>query len=531
MEEKTKEISLKTQSSWLLFAKVAGYFCTLLLPLLIVRYLSLEKVGTYRQIFQLIGNATVILSLGVSMSAYYFLSREPARRPAAIANILLFNFVMGAIAFFTLLFFPQLAGNVFNNPEITRLAPKIGLVVWIWLFSGFLDTAAIANNEAKTATVFIILAQLTKTMLMVGAVVLFTTVEAFLYAAIFQTCLQTVVLLWYLNSRFPKFWRSFDFRFFVEHLAYALPFGLSGLLWILQTDIHTYFVSYRFGEAAFAVYSYGCFELPLIGMISDSVTSVMIPRMNLLHSEGRKREMLELTVRAMQKLSFFYFPLYAFFLITANTFVVTLFTRNYAASIPIFLINITLLPFFIWTIDPIVRSYKELGRFLLIERILIFAALLAALYFGVQHFDLRGMIAIVVVTVITEKIILTAMVVKKLEFKKSDLSLLKGIGKTAVCSIFAGILTFAFYYFSREPLAALGIDLTQKILATEKVSILDFTSGGLVLSVTFTVFSIIYLFAANYAGIIDGDEKEFAKKLFDKIFRRTKNLPAETSAF
>lgn len=531
MLENSKEISLKAQSSWLLFAKVAGYFCSFILPLLIIRYLSQEKVGTYRQIFQLIGNATVVLSLGVSMSAYYFLSREPARRASAVANILLFNFVMGALAFFTLLFFPQLAGNIFNNPEITKLAPLIGLVTWIWLFSNFLDTAAIANGEAKTATVFIICAQLTKTLLMVFAVVIFTTVEAFLYAAIFQSCLQTIVLLWYLNSRFPKFWTKFDFKFFREHLAYALPFGLSGLLWILQTDIHNYFVGYRFGEAAYAIYAYGCFELPLIGMISDSVTSVMIPRMNRLHSEGNKREMLNLTVRAMQKLSFFYFPLYVFFLITANTFVVTLFTRNYAASIPIFLINITLLPFFIWTIDPIVRSYKELGRFLLIERVLIFLALIAALYFGIRHFDLRGMITIVVVTIISEKFILTAMIVKKLEVKKEDLSLLKGIGKTALCSIFAGVFAFVFYHFCAKSILSFGIEMTQKIYATEKVSILDFTSGVLVLGLTFIIFSLIYLFAANYSGVIDGDEKEFAKKLFDRFFRRNKNLPVETTAF
>lgn len=67
------------------------------------------------------------------------------------------------------------------------------------------------------------------------------------------------------------------------------------------------------------------------------------------------------------------------------------------------MINITLLPFYIWIVDLIVRSFKELGRFLLVLRILIFIALVSALYFGIQNFGLRGMIAIVVVTAITEK--------------------------------------------------------------------------------------------------------------------------------
>ncbi len=531
METENQQISLKAQSTWLLFAKVVGFGFTFLLPPLTVRYLSQDKVGTYRQIFQMVGNLTIVLSLGVSMSAYYFLSRDRAKRGAAMANIVIFNFTMGALAFLTLFFFPQLAGNVFQNPEITRLAPQIGLVIWIWLFSGYLETVAIANGEAKMATAFIILAQLTKTLLMVGAVVIFTTVEAFLYAAMLQSAIQTLVLLWYLNSRFPRFWAAFSWQFFREHLFYALPFGLSGILWILQTDIHNYFVGYRFTQAEYAIYAYGCFELPLIGSISDSVTSVMFTRISHLQSVGDKPEMLRLTIRAMQKLAFFYFPLYIFFLITAQVFVVTLFTGNYLASVPIFLINITLLPFYIWTIDPIVRAYKELGRFLLIERVALFAAMTAALYYGIQNFDLRGMIAIVVATVLIEKVILTWLVIKKLECGWSDFALLKGIGSTAICALIAGIPTFLFYYFARQPLTRFGVELTQKLLATEKTSILDFTSGVLVLGLTFMLMSGVYLLAANYFGIIDSDEKELARKLFDRIFRRNRNLPLETTAF
>jgi hypothetical protein len=55
------------------------------------------------------------------------------------------------------------------------------------------------------ATVFIILAQFTKTAFMAGAVMIFATVEAFIYAAMFQAVVQTLVLIWYLNSRFPQF--------------------------------------------------------------------------------------------------------------------------------------------------------------------------------------------------------------------------------------------------------------------------------------------------------------------------------------
>ena len=88
-----KQKSLKSQSAWILFAKITGFAISFLLPLLIVRFLTQDKVGVYRQAFQVIVNAVAVLPLGFSMSAYYFLNRDEEYRKATILNILLFNFV------------------------------------------------------------------------------------------------------------------------------------------------------------------------------------------------------------------------------------------------------------------------------------------------------------------------------------------------------------------------------------------------------------------------------------------------------
>jgi O-antigen/teichoic acid export membrane protein len=87
-----------------------------------------------------------------------------------------------------------------------------------------------------------------------------------------------------------------------------VPFGIAAIVWIAQNDIHNYFVGYKFSSAEFAIYAYGCFEIPLLTMLAESVTSVLIPRMNALQQAGDRDEMVRLTARAMQKLAFFYFP-------------------------------------------------------------------------------------------------------------------------------------------------------------------------------------------------------------------------------
>lgn len=516
MANSQKKSSLKSQGAWILFAKVIGFGFAFLLPLLVVRFLTQEKVGLYRQSFQVVMNAISILPLGISMSAYYFLSRETERRASTIFNILLFNFISGGLAFFTLYFYPQILGKIFQSDEMTKLAPIIGTVIWLWIFSTFLEVVALANQEARTATVFIILAQFTKTALMAGAVILFGTIEAFLYAAIIQGVLQTGILIFYLDSRFPKFWLAFDPAFFREHLLYALPFGLAALLWTLQIDIHNYFVGYRFSEAEYAIYAYGCFQLPLIGILYESTTAVLIPRMSELQSRGESREMILLTTRAMNKLALFYFPIYVFLFITAQVFVITLFTRNYLASVPIMLINLTLLPLDILVIDPMVRAYKELGRLLIVLRIFVTVALIAALYFGIHYFDLRGMIAIVVVVNLFEKIVVGAILSGKIGVKFADWRLLKNTGKTALVSIFAGVITFLIFGQIQTFGFMLGENLVNLFVAAPKQNTVDFISGGLTLGFTFLFFAPIYLFGANYFGLIDEEEKNLIKKTIGK---------------
>ena len=528
MAEKTEsEISLKSQSAWLLFAKVTGFVISFLLPLLVVRFFSQTQVGVYRQVFLVVVTANAILPLGFGMSAFYFLAREKTRRQAVVFHTLIFNFAVGAVAFLALYFFPQLLGNLFQNDEMTRLAPKIGVVIWLWIFSTFLETVAIANREAKTATAFIILAQLTKTCLMLAAVIAFTTVEALIYAAMAQAFVQSVVLLFYLNSRFPKFWQAFDPRFFREQLFYALPFGLAGLLWTLQNDAHNYFVGYRFTAAEFAVYAYGCFELPLIGMLMESVTAVLIPRMSELQAQDDKPEIIRLTARIMQKLAFFYFPIYVFLMITAETFVTTLFTRAYAGSVPIFAINITLIPLYILINDAIIRAYQEFGRFLLVLRGFIFFGMMSALYFGINHFDLRGMIAIVVVTAAIEKTIAAVAIIRKLGAKRGDWTLLKDVGRTAAASIFAGFFTYFFYRYIHVWMLDATAELIKTTVPAAKDSIVNFASGAFVLAVCAAVFAPLYLFCANFFGIIETSEKEKVRAIMRKITRRRlASLPA-----
>jgi O-antigen/teichoic acid export membrane protein len=438
-----KDLSLTGRAAWMLFAKTLAFAFSFALPLLLVRRFSQQEFGLYKQIFLFVNTAYMLLPLGVGMSAFYFLPREPERQPQVVLNILLFHLLVSGVACLGIVLNPSFLGVIFNNPEIIQYALLIGLVVLTWVASASLEVIPVANQELKLATLFVVLAQFTKAAFLLTAAILFGTVKSLLYAALIQGSLQTLILIVYLNSRFKGFARSFEWGMVRTQLAYALPFGFASILFRAQADLDKYFVSYRLGSATFAIYAVGCFELPLIGILSDAITSVTIPRISYLQKFGDRREIAELIVRMMRKLAAIFFPLHAFLLIMGSEFLIFLFTKQYLASWPIFAINLTLIPLAIITsaYDPVTRAYAELRYFLIKIRIVLLVLLLLSLWFTTQRFGMLGAIASMICVNTIERLVIARRVTKTLGMTRRDLWLFKDIGKLFLAVTSASLVT------------------------------------------------------------------------------------------
>ena len=515
------EHSLTKQSLWILTAKVIGFVLSVLLPLLVVRHLTQENVGIYRQAFLIIVSATSILPFGFSMSAYYFLNRAPEHRNSTIFNIVVFNFLAGGLAFIVLATNPWLLGQLFGDEQMSMLAVPIGLAIWLAIFAAFLETAALANREAKLATAIIIFAQLSKAGLMGAAAVIFESPEWIVYAAIVHAAGQAAVLLFFLNSRFPQFWTAFNYGFLKEHIKYALPFGIAAFLYNAQADLHHYFVAHEFSTADYAVYAYGCFQLPLIWALYESISAVLLPRMSELQSQGRTREMLAITVRGIHKLAFMYLPLFVFLMIVAELFVITLFTSKFSASTPVFRINLLLLPLYCLILDPLERSFKEVGKFLTKVRAFVIAGLAVTLFFGVERLGLTGVIAAVVAFVLVERSVSVWKVAQLLGFRSNDIPLFGGVGRVAIAAGVSGVVFFLLYISAASSFLGSLLGVSQTVLTHFGFrSGWEFTAGSLFLSVCAVVYGVMYLTLAMRLNAIDPEEVSRIKSTFQVMLSR-----------
>jgi O-antigen/teichoic acid export membrane protein/cellulose synthase/poly-beta-1,6-N-acetylglucosamine synthase-like glycosyltransferase len=440
-----KVLSLTAGAAWMMLARSFSFALAFAVPLLLVRRLSQTEFGLYKQIVLVVTTGVMILPLGVFMSAYYFLPRERARRPQVVFNILLFNLTVGLAACLPLILRPQLLAALLNNPELVALAPLVGIALLLWINSSTLEAVAVANQELKLATVFIIADQLVKAVLLLSSAILFGTVRAVVIAMIAHGAFQCALLFGYMRSRFGAFWRGFEFVTLRAQLAYALPLGVAAVVGGLYLYLDNYFVSYRFSPAEYAIYATGCFNIPLVDLLTASVNSVMIPRVSQLQSAGARREIVVLVARMTRKLAAFTLPLYFFLLVMAREFIVTLFTTNYLASLPIFVINITLIPLGLIgsAYDPVIRAYAEHRYFLLRVRVVLLTALAVALWYVTGNYGLIGAITVMLAVNATERLVVGWRVRRILGVAWRDLALLKDVGKIAVCSIVAASAAFA----------------------------------------------------------------------------------------
>jgi O-antigen/teichoic acid export membrane protein len=453
-------VTLARRVIWLASAKGIAFALGFALPLILVRSLSQTEFGLYKQVFLLVNTVITILPLGFAMSAFYFLPRCGREPGSVVFNIVLFHSMIGGLVGLVLLVYPGLLEVIFGSHELVVHAPGLALLVFLAIATSVLEIIAVANGEVAVAARLIVVTFLAKTLLLLGAVWLVPSIEALITAAALHYVLQGALLFWYLGTRFPRFWAARDWPMLRAQMGYTLPLGAAGMLSMAQLDLHSYFVARSFDAATFAIYAVGCFQLPFLQIVNESIGAVMIPTVSRLQLENQPGEIVQLVARMMRKLAALYFPLYACLLVTGREFVTVLFTERYQASWPIFAVNLTLIPLCILTAacDPVLRAYPAYTSVLVRIRVALVAVSVLGLWFVTAQHWLLGAIVVMVGVGLVDRLTVSVMLARVLHVGWRDLALFRDVAKLAAAAGLAGLLAAGVRLVVAEagPLAVLA---------------------------------------------------------------------------
>lgn len=484
IEAENSEHALTRRAAALTLARTIAFAMSFVLPLILVRTLSQMNFGLYKQVFQILTSAVALPGLGLSTSAYYFMPRKPDKKAQIAMNVLIFYFLVGTVIAILFAVYPGWVLLVFKEGELMPYIPLLGLACMLWLLSSFLETVTVADGDIRSAFIFSIVLQIAKVSLLLMAGAWLGSIRAIVWAAVVQGILQCLILFFYLRKRYGQFWRAFDTDLFKVQLAYALPFGLSGLAATVQGDLHNYFVSHYFNPAMFAIYAVGCFQLPLLLVLLDSVGSVIIPEFAKLEMKKDHQAIINLWFAAVRRVAFFFLPVCGLLFVMRYEFIVSLFTRSYLDAIPVFIINLFYMVLFVNLTGAVILAFDDLKFFRLKLYLALIPVTALALYFGIKSAGLVGAISAVVLVRALDILINVAVLRRRLGMSMSDLKLLAPI----------------FRMLSAVALAIVAA-MAVKPFATHLIAFIQLLVGS-------AVFGVVYLTGALVLGAVTKEERD-----------------------
>jgi O-antigen/teichoic acid export membrane protein len=309
------------------------------------RLLSKHDYATMKQTMLAYSFAAPILMLGLPNAIYYFLPREKTRkRGVLIDNLALLVFLSMIFSIFLALGGYKILALRFNNPDLnTTLKWMIPYPLYV-MPASILGAVLLTQNKTYTLTIYNVISSILLTGLTIAGTLITRSYTGPLTAQIYFPFLLFPVILWLCFRNVPGQVVLPSRKSMKDMLKYAVPLGLAGMLGMIMLETNKIVVSAMCTPEEFANYINGAIEIPLIGIITGSISAVILVDMTGYIHNGDKGMALELFKKASVRSAAILFPVMVFLLVAAKPFIVTLYSEKYLESIIPFSIYLFILP-------------------------------------------------------------------------------------------------------------------------------------------------------------------------------------------
>jgi len=354
--------SILTRARPLLVARLAGAALTMAVPMVLARVLLPASYGTFKQGWLVSQTLTLVLPMGLTQSLYYFLPREPSERDRYVAQTLWAHLALGAVAAAILLAGAPLLATHFSNPELVTLAGWLAAFTGLGIAGAPLDIAWNAAGRIRAAAFVRLATEGGRSAALVAGALLAGSVEGALVGMTIATGFRALYCFLALARAHGLAVRSSALR---RQVAYALPFGLAFVLIVPQQQFHQYAVGAAVSAAAFAVYSVGTFQLPVVDVLYTPVSELLQIGLAEVDGAGRPpRAGLRLFHEAVHQLAFAFVPLVGLLVVAAPALIELVFSSVYLPAVPIFRVAALIVLLAALPLDGVMRARAQ-NRYML----------------------------------------------------------------------------------------------------------------------------------------------------------------------
>ena len=313
--------------------------------MVIARVLSQTELATYRQTMLAYDVATPLLSLGIASGIYYFLPTEKTRMRGVVVDGLVMMVCMGLLyAIFIALGGNHFLAKRFSNPAIVNTLVYLVPLPIIMLPAGLMASVMVVQNQVNKLTVYNVLTNLLMASSVIVACLIWKTPESMILIRVGVSIVIGLIAIILMLQAVPKDdWRP-RWSNMKTMVAFSIPLVIAGALGTISLQLDKLIVSTMCSPEDFAVYSNGAIEIPMIGIITGSIMSVILPDLRRMVSAEDNSAALALFRRAGEKSAVFLIPTMMFLMVSAEPFILTLFSSKYSGSVLPFRLYLLIIP-------------------------------------------------------------------------------------------------------------------------------------------------------------------------------------------
>lgn len=377
------EARVRKGAAMLAVAGFIEYGLQFLVPIILVRTVSVAEYGDYRLLWLITTTALAFAHLNIPQGLFFFLARDrDEERGVVVANAMAF---MGATGIIAAAGFLVLGGSFFHGSFSFAMPVFLGL----WIFAYLLDVLPLADGNPVWQGRAIVGLAVLRTLLLSGAAILSHNLIPILYALIIGAAVKALMVFVYAGRAFGFPNLRLSASSFRTQIRYSLPFALAGAAVFLRGQADQWIVTGLFSIEKLALISVAATVLPISTLIRQPIINAALSPI----SAAMRRGSLDVAGNLVKKINvastLFLFPLLGFLFACADEVVAVVYTDTYRGAAAIMRIYLVGMAIGAFASGHLLVAMDRGGSALRIH-VLCLAVSFAVGLWGATHFGLRG---------------------------------------------------------------------------------------------------------------------------------------------
>ena len=316
MAKEKKKASLSEKAGVVVFARIVTTVIDLAIVIATIQILSKTDFAIIGYLLMIHEVARNLATLGFPESVFYYFERVSggAKRgfmAQTTAILLATGVVAGLFVLVVTYFAPSLLSewDPMSVNQVQDLLPWMGLLAVLEIPTWPTTNVLLALDKQKQSAWYEMLTSILTFSCLVGPLALGYGLDIAVYGLVFYGVVRFIGSFIWMQIVLPDGKLSDSEVTLREQFDFSVPLGLSSLTNKINRYADKFIVSILLPATAYAEYTIGAQEVPIIRVIPFAVGSVLISRYVSLQLDSKKEELLALWYRGVEKVSLLVVPL------------------------------------------------------------------------------------------------------------------------------------------------------------------------------------------------------------------------------